>query len=72
MDPIQVSGDEWYVKGNFKHRVSKVALSAILRIDDKVTATLSRSPVSLDKTDDLIRLIDALPECDGLIQTKDK
>ena len=63
MDPIQISADEWYVKGNFKHRVSKVALSAILRIDDKVTATLSRSPVSLDRPEDLIRLIDALPEC---------
>jgi hypothetical protein len=63
MDPIQISADEWYVVGNFKHRVSKVALSAILRIDDKVTATLSRSPVSLDRPDDLIRLIDALPEC---------
>ena len=64
MKPIKLSEDEWYVKGNFKHRTSKVALSAILRIDDKVTGTLTKSGTTLDNPKDLVRFIDALPKCD--------
>lgn len=63
MKPIKISSNEWYVKGDFKHRTSKVALSAILRIDDKVTKTLTRSAASLDRPQDLVRFIDALPKC---------
>ena len=62
-EPIHISGDKWYVKGDFKHRVSKVALSAILRIDDKVTKTLKPSSISLDNPGDIVKFIDALPNC---------
>jgi hypothetical protein len=61
--PIKVSDDEWFVIGNFKHRTSKVALSAILRIDDKVTSTLNRSTINLDQPTDIVKFIDSLPKC---------
>ena len=63
MKPIKVSDDEWYIKGNFKHRTSKVALSAILRIDDRVTATLKKPAFSLDRPADIVKFIDSLPNC---------
>jgi hypothetical protein len=63
MKPIKVSADEWYVKGNFKHRTSKVALSAILRIDDDVTSTLKKPGFSLDNPADVVKFIDSLPKC---------
>lgn len=63
MKPIKLPNNEWYVKGNFKHRTAKVALSAILRIDDKVTATLKPSTVTLDNPAHMQKMVDSLPPC---------
>lgn len=62
-EPIDLGAGRWYVRGTFNHRTANVSLSAILRIDDKVTSTLKPSSFTLDNPSDMMKMISKLKPC---------
>lgn len=61
--PVSLGAGKWYINANINHRTAKVAVSAIIRITDKVTAGLGKSTFSLENRDDIVKMLSKLNRC---------